>query len=197
MKRLSALFVALVLMAGSSYGAESIDQILDAAYANEIIVKGKYLAFAAKADEEGYAGAASLFRAAARGEEIHAKRFAALMKKRGMTVEEPAFLPTVKTTHENLLVAMEGEREERDHLYLADVQVAKAANEREVANAFELARTAETEHANLFTAVNATLEQQKNPKTYHVCSHCGYTTDVKLGKCPSCMHANAEMIPVR
>ena len=45
---------------------------LQAAFNGESNANARYLAFAKKADEEGYGQVASLFRAAARAEEIHA-----------------------------------------------------------------------------------------------------------------------------
>ena len=46
---------------------------LQAAFNGESNAHASYLAFAAKADEEGFAPVASLFRAAARAEERHAR----------------------------------------------------------------------------------------------------------------------------
>ncbi|HWT65124.1 MAG TPA: ferritin family protein, partial [Terracidiphilus sp.] len=45
---------------------------LKAAYQGEMNARALYIAFAAQADEDGYCGIASLFRAAARAEQIHA-----------------------------------------------------------------------------------------------------------------------------
>jgi rubrerythrin len=46
-------------------------QNLKAAYSAESNAQARYLAFAEKADAEGYGAAASLFRAAARARQIH------------------------------------------------------------------------------------------------------------------------------
>jgi rubrerythrin len=51
-------------------------QNLLAAFEGESNAHAKYTAFAAKADEDGLHGAASLFRAAARAEQIHAANHA-------------------------------------------------------------------------------------------------------------------------
>jgi rubrerythrin len=58
---------------------------LQAAFNGESNARAKYLAFAAKADEEGYAPVASLFRAAAAAEAIHAESHARVIKKMGAT----------------------------------------------------------------------------------------------------------------
>ena len=206
MKRLFTVLGLVVLMLAAALLAqpaatpepgESILEILQAAYGNEMIAYARYTAFAVKADEEGYKGAASFFRAAAKAEHIHADRFAAILKKKGGEPIAPTYEPDVKTTRENLLMSIDAEREERDSVYLASIQRAKALGEKEVTQLFDLARNAETEHGNLCSIVNATLDDQKRPRTYHVCSHCGYTTDVKLARCPSCMSAKSEMLSVK
>jgi rubrerythrin len=51
--------------------SKSVEDLKDA-FAGESQANRKYLAFAKKADEEGYAQAAKLFRAAAEAETIHA-----------------------------------------------------------------------------------------------------------------------------
>ena len=195
----TALTAAVVVaqQAPQTPPAESIVDIVQTAYGNELIALERYAAFAKTADEDGYKGVASLFRAAAKAERIHADRFAEVLKKKNETPLEPSFTPDVRSTQENLLQAVEAEREERDNVYLLDIQKAKALEEKSIATLFDLVRSAETEHANLCTIANATLDDQKSAKTYHVCSYCGYTTDVKLGRCPSCMHADARMTDVR
>ena len=56
---------------------------LQTAFDGESNANAKYLAFAKKADEEGYLMVASLFRAAARAEEIHKNNHADVIKKMG------------------------------------------------------------------------------------------------------------------
>src|SRR5512132_4304578 len=60
---------------------------LQAAYNGESNAHARYLAFAKKAEEDGYAGTAALFRAAARAECIHAENHAKVIRKLGA---EPA-----------------------------------------------------------------------------------------------------------
>ncbi len=52
-----------------------------AAFEGESNAHAKYIAFAAKADEDGFHGAASLFRAAGRAEQIHAANQARVIKQ--------------------------------------------------------------------------------------------------------------------
>src|SRR5690348_12838623 len=58
---------------------------LQAAYDGESNANAKYLAFAKRADEEGYTKVASLFRAAARAEAIHINNHAKVIKQLGAT----------------------------------------------------------------------------------------------------------------
>src|ERR1039458_10052520 len=54
-----------------------------AAFEGESNAHAKYAAFAVKADADGYHGAASLFRAAARAEQIHANNHARVIRQLG------------------------------------------------------------------------------------------------------------------
>src|SRR5271157_4058600 len=104
---LSAIFSLIVpgvVVAGATAVGESTDTLdnLQAAYNGESNANARYLIFARKADEEGYGKVASLFRAAAKAEEIHANNHAAVIEKMG-GVPVLNLEPTdVKSTRENL-----------------------------------------------------------------------------------------------
>jgi rubrerythrin len=160
---------------------------LEKAVANEREAVARYEAFAAKADLEGYPGAATLFRANARAEGIHAARFAAILKEHGHEVpaaDPPA--PAVNGTEDNLRVAASAEAGERDGMYKEAIEKCKLHNAMDIAEIFDTTRDAEVEHGNLCTAAARNLDALKNAKAYYVCGHCGYTTDVRLPLCPSC-----------
>jgi rubrerythrin len=82
---------------------------LQAAYNGESNAKGRYEAFAVKADEEGYKGVASLFRAAAASEGVHLQGHAEDIKSMGAEPMAHIKGPEVKSTHENLEAALKGE----------------------------------------------------------------------------------------
>ena len=65
------------------------EQHLKEAFAGESQANRKYLAFAKKADREGYAQVAKLFRAAAEAETIHAHAHLKALKGIGSTAERP------------------------------------------------------------------------------------------------------------
>src|SRR5579863_7767949 len=72
----------LAFSASGSLSATMMND-LQAAFSGESNAHARYLSFAQKADAEGYHGAASLFRAAARAEEIHAGNHAEVIRSAG------------------------------------------------------------------------------------------------------------------
>ncbi len=162
---------------------------LQAAFNGESNAHARYLAFAKKADEEGYARAASLFRAAARAEEIHAANHAAVIRKLGLLPEAKIETPVVKSTRDNLQAAIAGETYERDVMYPTFIKEAQAEKHSPAIRTFEFALEAETEHARLYTEALHNLEQMRQRKTYFVCAVCGYTCEeLDFNRCPVCNH---------
>lgn len=158
---------------------------LQTAYDGESNANAKYLEYAKKADEEGYAKVASLFRAAARAEEIHKVNHAKVISALGGTPKAEIKMPEIKTTAENLKAAIEGESYERDKMYVDFLAEARTVGNKDAVRTFNFAKAAEAEHAKLYTEALANLEQWKGKATFLVCSTCGYTTpDAKLEKCP-------------
>lgn len=187
MKRLFLASAVILFLAAADRLPSEVRRVLEDALAGERTAVARYEAYAIKADEEGYKGAAALFRAQARAERTHAERFAKAMKGAGMIVpDDNAPKPTVNATDDNLRIAASVEGGERDGMYRDAVDTCKRHGATELAKLFEQARDSETEHANLCAAAARNLGGMKDGKTYYVCSGCGYTTDVKLGFCPSC-----------
>lgn len=193
MRKVMMGFTMLLLFTGSSIlmaGSRAIAPLRDA-LRGERETQARYLACAAAAETEGLAGAASLFRASARAEEIHGNRFASLLKARGVDEEIKVETPTVGTTEENLHAAARKERGEVEDTYRALASEALTNGDKEASDCLELARTTEIEHLNLYVALANTRDPAalKEAKTYHVCGACGYTTDVQLRACPACRAA--------
>jgi rubrerythrin len=160
---------------------------LQAAFNGEINAHARYLAFAEKADAEGYAGVASLFRAAARAEEIHAGNHAAVIKKFGAVPEAKLEDPDVRSTCENLGAAIKGETYERDEMYPAFIWQAKSEASTEALRTLTFARAAEVEHAKLYTEALQDLESMKASRVFYVCPVCGFTTPKPdFERCPTC-----------
>ena len=182
------LALVLLMSFAWSMSATTTLQNLQTAYNGESNAHARYLAFATKADQEGYAQAASLFRAAARAEQIHAANHADVIKKIGGTPEAQIETATVKSTKENLEAAVKGETYERDVMYPDFLKTARAEGNKEAIQTFNFAKTAEAGHAKLYTSAAADPAKMKAKGVkYEVCTVCGYTVPkVDFSKCPSC-----------
>lgn len=182
--------VALPLLAAADKPiAPDVQVVLEKALTNEREAIARYTAFAAKADEEGFAGAAALFRAMAQAEGIHAARFEAVLKDHGVSVppDRPNYRSVVGSTATNLRTAATNETAERDGIYRDALETCRRNNDSAVALVFDQTRDVEVEHGNLCAAAARNVDSMKEPKTYYVCERCGYTTDISLGMCPDCL----------
>ena len=162
---------------------------LMAAYNGESNAHAKYLAYAKKADEQGYGKVASLFRAAADAEGIHLKNHAEVIKAMGGTPKADIKLPEIKSTKENLEDALKGETYERITMYPEFIEQAKQDNNKEAVQTFTYAMFAEAEHAKLYKEALDNLESWKGANTdFYVCQTCGYTVEGKpsFEFCPVC-----------
>ena len=183
-----ALTPLIALPNGAIAATKTLDN-LQAGFNGESNAHARYLAFAEKADQESYGEVASLFRAAAKAEGIHAANHAAVIKKLGGTPQAKIETPVVKSTKENLEAAVKGESYERDTMYPEFLKQARAEANRDAVETFNFAKTAEGEHAKLYSEALNNLPQLKGSKAkdYFVCMVCGYTTsNVDFAKCPSC-----------
>lgn len=162
-------------------------QNLQTAYNGESNARAKYLAFAQKADTEGYGKVASLFRAAARSEEIHADNHSKVIKELGGIPTAEIGTPEVGDTAANLATAIKGESYERDTMYPEFLKQARQDGATDAVRTFNLARNAETEHAKLYGEASGNLNEWKGDKAvFYVCPVCGFTTNtLSFDKCPS------------
>lgn len=151
----------------------STDNNLKAAFAGESQANRKYLAFAAKAEQEGYPGVAKLFRAASEAEAIHA-------------LSELKALGGIKTTAENLKEAIDGETYEFTEMYPGFIKTAEAEGNNLAKRSFHLANEAEKIHAELYKEALQLLES-KEDVDYYLCPVCGYIHKHNAPeKCPVC-----------
>jgi len=160
---------------------------LNAAFDGESNAAARYALFATKADQDGYHRAASLFRAAARAEQIHAGNHANVIRRMGGTPVAKLQQTTVGATSENLKAAIAGEEYERDVMYPDFINVAQREGCTQALWTLEVALQAEAEHARLYREALDTLEQQKTKTKFYVCLDCGFTTaESDLDECPVC-----------
>ena len=152
------------------------DENLKAAFAGESQANRRYLAFARKAEEEGFMQAAKLFRAAAEAETIHA------LNHLKITGE-------VKSTLENLNTALGGETFEYTKMYPEYVDLAKQEKNKQANWSFDVANKVEQIHAKLYQkAIDALKAKKDMPKVeYYVCGTCGNTVEGEPPEmCPIC-----------
>lgn len=190
---------ALTAQLGEKIQAGTTLAHLHTAYNGESNARARYLAFAGKADAEGYGRVASLFRAVARAEQIHLQNHAAVIRSMGAEPQALIKIGVVKSTRENLEeFAMKGEAYERDVMYPDFIQQANLEHNPQAAESFQLALTAEAEHYQLFANALSSLENMRRAgHTYYVCPVCGYiVAEAQRGPCPSCLNPGENFEPV-
>jgi len=200
-RKISALTLAAVLTAAAAYAAgkppaTTLDNLRDA-FVVEAVAKARYAAYAAKAAEEGYAGIAVLFRAVAMSEGIHGANHAASIISLGGSPAAEVKPPLVKTTRDNLTVAVRTEKNESGNIYPAYVKQAIAESNPQVVMSLKGAMASEGGHARLFSKALKKMEDWKNAAVILVCRTCGYTSDdLELKFCPFCTHPRKEFAEV-
>jgi len=160
---------------------------LQAAFAGESQANRKYLAFAKKAETEGFPQVAKLFRAAAEAETVHAHAHLRVMGG-------------IRTTAENLKAAVEGEGYEFQTMYPKFVAEADAEKNLAAGISFKNAMAVEQIHHGLYANALAAVEKGKDlaPATVHICSVCGNTvTGGAPDKCPVCQAPKAKFTEVK
>ena len=154
---------------------------LKTAFAGESQANRKYLAFAIKAEKEGYPQIARLFRAAAEAETIHALGHLQNMGGVGSTLD-------------NLKEAIAGETYEYSTMYPPMVEQAEKEGHRGK-NMLKWANAVEKVHAELYQQALAALQSGKDLSTMEIylCPVCGH---LEIGhapdKCPVCGLAGAK-----
>lgn len=149
---------------------------LQEAYNGESNANVMYLAYAKKADQEGYKEVGSLFRAAAKAEAIHRDNHAKVIKEMGATPKNTITNPVVKSTAENLEQAIKGETYESETMYPDFIKQAKEAKKQNAIQTLTYAQEAEAGHVKLYTEAKNNLKNWKQAKQFYVCSVSGYTT---------------------
>lgn len=146
---------------------------LKEAFAGESQANRKYLAYAKKADEEGYPQVAKLFRAAAEAETVHAHNHLLIMEGIGSTAQ-------------NLEDAINGEKEEFEEMYPEFIEEAKSKDNKKAVWTFDVANQVEEIHAGLYQKALEALGANKDVD-YYVCRYCGNTVeDDAPDVCPVC-----------
>ena len=146
---------------------------LQDAFAGESQANRKYLAFAKKADNEGFPQVARLFRAAAEAETVHAHSH----------LRE---LSGINSTKENLEAAISGETHEFENMYPQMIKDAEEEGNKGALRSFKYANEVEKIHADLYKKALESLGNNADTD-YYVCGVCGYTAEGEApDTCPVC-----------
>lgn len=146
---------------------------LQLAFTGESEASRKYLAFAKRAEEEGFRKAARLFRAVAAAETINAHNH---LKELG----------GIQSTMDNLRAAVNGEVREFAIKYPQMISDAESEGRGNAVRTFRYANEVEKNHAALCLKA---LEELgiNNDDDYYVCRVCGYTVEGEApDDCPVC-----------
>ena len=160
---------------------------LKEAFAGESQANRKYLAFAERAEKDGYPQVAKLFRAAAEAETVHAHAHLRVLQG-------------IKDTAENLRSAIEGEGYEFQNMYPQFVEEAEAEGNKAASISFKNALAVEEVHHGLY---GAALEAVKSGKDLpedkiFICQICGYTVAGKTpDTCPVCGADKTKFLEVK
>lgn len=149
---------------------------LKAAFAGESQANRKYLAYAKKADADGFIQVAKLFRAAADAETVHAHAHLRVMGQ-------------VKNTAENLADAASGEAHEFKSMYPEFIERAEKEGNKGAVSSFRNAMAVEQIHHELYGKAADAVEKSDDlpERAIFVCQVCGNTVyDEAPEKCPIC-----------
>lgn len=152
------------------------EQNLKEAFAGESQAHMKYLAFAERAQQEGFPNVARLFRAVAFAEVQHAHYH--LRQLEG-----------IQSTAENLQVAFQGEDFEIESMYPAYTAVGELEGEKAAVKGFYYAVEAEKNHRPLYAEAREQVEANGDigDSPIYVCGVCGHTGRGEVPeKCPVC-----------
>ncbi len=156
---------------------------LKEAFAGESQANRRYLAFAKKAEEEGFKQVAKLFRAAAEAETVHAH-------------SHLRALQAVKSTKENIQEAIAGETHEFKKMYPEMLSKAKSEGIKPAEISFDYANQVEKIHADLYEKALSDLGKNR-AADYYVCPVCGNTVEDKAPDgCPICGTPGSRFIKI-
>jgi rubrerythrin len=160
---------------------ETTEKNLKDAFAGESQAHMKYMVFADRAEREGLANVARLFRAASYSEQIHATNH---LKALG-----------VGKTPENLEVALGGETFEITTMYPEYMEAAKQDEEKGALRSMSDANAAEKVHAALYARAKDAAGADLAVVALFVCPVCGYTMEGEAPeRCPVCNASSSKFL---
>jgi rubrerythrin len=160
------------------------------AYNEESNLRERYLAQAEKAALEGYGPVASLFRAAAKAEQVHVRYYEEVIRQYGGIARAKIEIPIlVKHTDENLRENVQRDLRARDKAFSGWIDQAKKEGNKPLAASLKQMYNAEVNHVMFFRKALAELKKWKGvKKDFYVCSVCGNIEESldDMKDCPVC-----------
>lgn len=157
---------------------------LKTAFAGESQANRKYLAFARKAEADGFPQVAKLFRSAAEAETIHAHAHLRALGE-------------IKSTAENLQAAADGEAYEFKEMYPPMVTEAQTEKHQAAMASFRFAMAAEKIHHELYKKALEAVKAGKDMPScrLYICPVCGnIEIDTAPEACPICGVAKGRFV---
>ena len=149
---------------------------LKEAFAGESQANRKYLAFAQKANKEGFEKVGRLFKVVAEAETIHALKHLQTMK-------------AVNSTVDNLKEAIAGEHHEFTEMYPGFIAEAEKDGNQQAKISFHFANEVEKVHHKLYEKALQAVENKQDLQTeaFFLCPICGHVEENEApGRCPVC-----------
>lgn len=146
------------------------------AFAGESQANRKYLAFAEKAEKDGFPQVGKVFRAAAAAETVHAHNHLRAMGG-------------IKSTEENVKAAIEGEHYEFTKMYPEFIEDAKEEGNKQAERTFDYANQVEVVHHKLYEKALEAVQNGEDleEEDMYICPVCGYTHEGEPPEtCPVC-----------
>jgi len=152
------------------------EKFLNEAFAGESMAYMRYQHFADKAEEEGLAETARMFRAIAYAERVHAGNHYQVLGQ-------------INSTSQNIQTCIEGETYEIEEMYPAFNATAKLQDEDGAVRSTYYALEAEKIHAEWYKKAKEAVDAGNDVSmgTIQICSICGHTREGEApDKCPIC-----------
>lgn len=167
---------------------------LNAVLKAELDAEAFFTAAASKADEEGFAGAATLFRAAAEAKKVQVGVSSEAIKKKGGTPVAEAGKPELGATADNLAAAIKNESHELETLDTPFLKLARSERDKEAILVFNRAEFNNKRLVRMLRETGDSPEGWKKPSPgYYVCETCGYTTlELPSEKCSLCFEPKEQ-----
>ncbi len=164
----TALLAAGAMIAGLADFVPAEDgqtfSALQIAYCREVDARLRYLDYAERAEVDGYASVACLFRAIASAESVHAVNQRVAIEHLGGDAVWTRTVFDVAETAENLRAAIATELDERDRVYRRFADYARAECLYDALASINYARGAEATHAKLFADALERLDRASAPQ---------------------------------